>query len=92
MNVDLLALYLYVAGLQAGEVDAGDDLAVDQHEQAISGQKVREDGIFLGAADHFVHGVNHGFQALQSLDAIDDGGLADVNAESPAGQFATTSG
>jgi hypothetical protein len=85
MNVDLLALYLDVAWLQAGEVDAGNDVAVNQHKEAISCQKVGEDGIFLGAADYFVHGVNHGFEALELLDAVNDRGLADVNAERPTG-------
>ena len=85
MDVDLLTLYGDVTWLQAGKVDAGDDLAVNQHKQTVSCQKVGEDGIFLGAADNFVHGVNHGFEALQPLDAVDDGGLADVKAEGPSG-------
>ena len=70
MQMNLLAFHPDVARLQAGEVNAGNHFSVDQEQQAISRQKIREDGIFLGAADDFVHGVDHGFQPLQSLDAI----------------------
>jgi len=48
--MDLLGFHSDIARLQAGEVDASDDLSLDQEQQAISGQKIRKDRIFLGAA------------------------------------------
>jgi hypothetical protein len=86
MKLNGSAIHFDIAGLQIREVNSGDDFAVDHHEQAISSKKIREDTVFFGASDHLIHGVDDGFEALQFLDAIDDGGLGYVDVESSSGQ------
>ena len=67
------------------EVDAGDNLAVNEHEQTIAGEKVGKDGIFFRAGDDFVHGVDDGFKAREALNTIDDRGLRVIDGEGTAG-------
>ena len=54
------------------------------HQEAISGQKIRQQGIFFRAGHQLVHGVNHGLQPLQPLNAIDHCGLAYIDADGSA--------
>ena len=84
VQLDVLAFHPNIARLEDGEVNPGNDLAMDEEQNAISGQEIRKERIFLGAAHYFVHGVDHCLQALQPLDAVHYSGLAYVNAEGPA--------
>ena len=65
---------LDVFGFELGEIDAGDGLAVDDEEDAVAGEKVGEDGAGLAALDDGVHGVDDGFETVEALDLLDDGG------------------
>ncbi len=70
-----------VFGLELGEVDAGDGLAVDDEEEAVSGEEVGEDLAGVGAFDHGVEGVDDGFEAAEALDLFDDGGDGGVEGD-----------
>ena len=63
-----------VFGLELREVDAGDGLAVDDEEDAVAGEQVGEDGGGFGAFDDGVDRVDDGFEAVEALDPLDDGG------------------
>ena len=74
-----------VFGLELGEVDSGDGLAVDDEEDAVSGEKVGEDSGGFGAFDDGVDGVDDGFEAGEALDFLDDGGDGGVEGGGAAG-------
>jgi len=82
-DVDGLAVVVDadVFGLQLREIDAGDGLAVDDEEEAVAGEEVWEDGAGLGAFDYGVDGVDDGFEAVEALNALDDGGTEVSKAE-----------
>ena len=63
-----------VFGFEFGQVDAGDGLAVDDEEDAIGGEDVGEDGAGFVAFDDGVERVDDGFEAIEGLDVVDDGG------------------
>lgn len=75
-DVDGLAVVVDadVFGFELREIDAGDGLAVDDEEEAISGEEVWEDGAGFGAFDYGVDGVDDGFEAVEALNALDHGG------------------
>ena len=83
-KLNLLALHSNVARLQIREIDSGDNLAMHQHQQPVSGEKIRQHRILFRAAHDFIHRVDHRLQPLQPLNAIDHGGLAHINGESSA--------
>ena len=85
MDVNVAAADVDVVGLESCEVDAGDDVAMNEHEQAITGEKVGKNQVLFGAGDDFVHGIDDGFKPRQTLDAIDNGGLRGIDDESAAG-------
>ena len=58
---------------ELGEIDAGDGLAVDHEEDAVSGDEVGEDRAGFLALDDGIGGVDDGFEAAEALDALDDG-------------------
>ncbi len=62
-----------VFGLELAEIDASDGLAVDDEEDAVSGEQVGQDGARFGAFDDGVDGVDDGFETVEPLDALDDG-------------------
>ena len=64
-----------VLWLELAEVHAGDDFAMDDEEEAVTGEEFGEDGIFVFAGDDFVHGELNGFEALELLNLANDGGL-----------------
>ena len=70
----VLVLDADVLGLELGEVDACDGLAVDDEKDAVAAEEVGEDGAGFGAFDDGVHGVDDGFEAAEALDMVDDGG------------------
>src|SRR5580658_5899892 len=86
MQANLFALHLNIARLQIREINSGDNFAVHHHQKAISRQKVRKDRVCPRAGHNLVHGVDHGLEALQPLNAIDHRGLAYINGEGSAGQ------
>ena len=63
-----------VLGLELGEIDAGDGLAVDDEKKAVACEQVGKDGAGFGAFDDGVDGVDDGFQAVKPLDALNDSG------------------
>ena len=79
MDGNFLALDLDVTVLQRREIDAGDDFAMHDQQQAIANEKFGEIGIGVFAGNYFVHGVADGFEALEFLNLADDGGLIDVD-------------
>ena len=85
MDANLAPADVDIVGLERFEIDAGDDLSVNQHEQAIAGEEVGENGIFLRAGDDLIHGVDDGFEAREALDVVDDCRLRDVDGEAAAG-------
>ena len=74
-----------VFGAELGEIDAGDGLAVDDEEDAVSGEEVREDEAGFVAFDDGVERVDDGFETLQALDFPDDGGDTGVDGGGTAG-------
>jgi len=75
----------HVLRLEFGEVDAGNGLAVDDEEDAVAGDEVGQDGGGPGAFDDGVDGVDDGFEAVESLDLLDDGGDGGVDDDRPGG-------
>ena len=59
-----------VFGAELGEIDAGDGLAVDDEEDAIAGEEVREDGAGLGTFDDGVERVDDGLEAGEALNLL----------------------
>jgi hypothetical protein len=86
-DVDGLAVVVDadVFGFELREIDAGDGLAVDDEEEAVAGEEVWEDGAGLGAFDYGVDGVDDGFEAVEALDTLDDGGYGGVEGGGAAG-------
>ena len=74
-----------VFGLELAEVDAGDGLAVDDEEEAVSGEQVGKDSAGFGTFDDGVDGVDDGLEAAETLDALDDGGDGGVEDGGAAG-------
>ena len=81
----ILVLDADVFGLQLGEIDSGDGLAVDDEEETVAGEEVGQDGAGFGAFDDGVDGVDDGLEAAESLDALDDGGNRGVVGGGAAG-------
>ena len=81
-----------VLGLELGEVDAGDGLAVDDEKEAVAGEQVGEDGGGLGAFDYGVDRVDDGLESVEALDALDDGGDRGVEGSGAAGDGGGNSG
>src|ERR1700733_10793483 len=75
----------HVLGLELGEIDSGDGLAVDDEEDAVSGEEVGQDGGGFGAFDDGVDRVDDCFQSREALDFLDDGGYGGVEGGGAAG-------
>ena len=88
-NVDGLAAVLAfdadVFGFELAEVDSGDRLAVDDKEETVAGEEVGKDGAGFGAFDHGVNGVDDGFEAVETLNTLDDRGDGGVEGGGAAG-------
>jgi hypothetical protein len=79
-------------GFELGEIDARDGLAVDDEEQAVAGEEVREDGGGLRAFDDSVDRVDDGLEAVQALDLLNDGRDGGVEGGGAAGDKAGEAG
>jgi len=65
--------------LKLAEVDARDDLAMDNQKKAVAHQKFRKIGILMLAGDDFVHRKLYGLEALQLLNLANYRGLIDLD-------------
>ena len=74
-----------VFGFELVEIDSGDGLAVDDEEEAVSGEEVGEDLAGVGAFDDGVEGVDDGLETAEALDLFDDGGDGGVEGGLAAG-------
>jgi len=81
-----------VFGLELGEVDASDGLAVDDEEDAVAGEEIGEDDAGFRAFDDGVGGVDDGLKAAEALDSLDDGGNGGVEGFGAAGDAVGDSG
>ncbi len=61
-----------VFGLELAEVDARDGLAMDDEEDAVSGEQIGEDETGFGAFNDGIDGVDDGLETVETLDALDD--------------------
>jgi len=77
-DVDGLAGNADVFRVEFGEVDAGDGLAVDNEEDAVADEQVRENCAGFGAFDDGVDGVDDGFETVETLDLLHDCGNGGV--------------
>src|SRR5262249_42665716 len=84
MNAHLFSLDPDIAVLETREVDAGYDLAMDDHQQPVTGNEIRQDRIVFLAGYDLVHVVHHGFQPLQPLNAVNYTGFAGDARAAPA--------
>ena len=74
--MNLFAVDLDVPAAQLREIHARHHLPMHQHEQPVTGEKVRQDRIVFLSGYDLVHVVDHGLQSLQPLDALDYAALA----------------
>ncbi len=81
----VLVFYADVFGFELAEIDSCDRLAVDDEEETVAGEEVGEDGTGFGAFDDGVDGVDDGFEAVETLNALDDGGDGCVEGGGTAG-------
>ena len=88
-DVDGLAAVLVfdadVFWFELSEIDSGDRLAVDDEEETVTGEEVRKDGAGFGAFDDGIDGVDDGFEAVETLDALHDRGNGGVEGSGTAG-------
>ncbi len=81
---DGLTLDVHVLRLQFAEIDASDNFAVHDEEEAVAHEELRQVRAVVFTGNDFVHGEADGFQALELLNLADDGGLVDANQGSAA--------
>ena len=86
VNGDVATVDGNVGWLKFGEIDPADSFSVDNEQQTIAGEEVRQEWIVVLAGNDFVHGVADGFEALELLNLADDGGLIDVEGDAAAGE------
>ena len=84
-DVDRLPIDADVFGFELGEVDTGDGLAVDDEQEAITGEEIGQDRTGMGAFDDGIDGIDDGFKAAKSLNSMDDGGNRGVEGGGAAG-------
>jgi hypothetical protein len=84
MDGDVAAVNCDVGGLKFGEINPADGFPMNNQEQSIACEDVREIWIVVLAGNYFVHGVADGFEALELLNLADDGGLIDVKGDAAA--------
>ncbi len=65
---------------ESAKIDPGDNFPVHQHQQAISGQEIGQNRIFLVAAHNLIDGVDYCFQPLKLLNLLHHRRLAHVDA------------
>ena len=88
VHVDRMPADLHVAGGELAEVDAGNRPPVDFEQDAVAGQKRRQNAAFTIAGDHLVHRECHRFEPCEASNLHHDGGLRGVDAEGAGAQHA----
>ena len=78
VNYNFATLHFEIAGCNRAEINAGDYFTVYQHEKTIAREKIRKDGTFFAPTDDFIDAVNDGFEPLELLNFLDDGGLIKI--------------